>query len=670
MAALKALCRKSFVRKAKQGEQVVTKRSTECHNTVIIILSGLLSLGCITEFVRASEPWRMAATDRLVSMYSQSSRGVEGVYRYQAFSATPLRGSLENLECETGEFIRSVTGHLACADGRFLRRQAGDSNVSAIGIDDDWSAAPTEYWDGNMFWTLSDDERLAVISGAPDIDIEWGLAAYVLGIDGPSTICPAGAMSTYLNAPDVVSETVGDTEVRLTIASDNSLVVLEFDKSMLPYPKRAYRIERNLVTGEVVFGIDVHVVEWMTIEGEIVPRRAIRTGMFGEDPKVDSITKDGQFVEGALAQVSIIEVVERRAIDEIAAPVRAESLIGWTIVDPRLKVSTEVGSFVRVHHGVAQQTTGLIDSVDELLSMSAQESGLVLPTYSSKYGDNGLFRNKVVILAIGVVAILSVVAVFAGRKSNTRRLGLVIGCVSVCLAGVVVVTAFRDWRNASLAEGVEVLEVALTGAIEHPRAVDFGRFKWTGAECEREATVKIRNASTASVEIAAVKSTCGCTKANVKDRILAPGESTQMEITLKFNAPGESHQAVQFAMMDGPVCTIDVVGTAVTEVYSNILESAVDLRSKGEAIVHVYQATPDMTEPPPAPTMVFPDGGSATFLGWSKWHHADPERGLEFGRWVGQIRLEAKRPMGHDDSIAIRLSDQLLGSVNLGNWPW
>jgi transcriptional regulator len=89
---------------------------------------------------------------------------------------------------------------------------------------------------------------------------------------------------------------------------------------------------------------------------------------------------------------------------------------------------------------------------------------------------------------------------------------------------------------------------------------DFGQ-KWAGEKAET--TITLKNVGDAPLRIEKVKTSCGCTAASVKKKLLEPGESEDVKVTYDTNKAVETvSQKIHIHSNDptSPVVTIEVKG--------------------------------------------------------------------------------------------------------------
>lgn len=228
----------------------------------------------------------------------------------------------------------------------------------------------------------------------------------------------------------------------------------------------------------------------------------------------------------------------------------------------------------------------------------------------------------------------------------------------ICGAAVYVGVASRDAGGT---------HAPLSGQTSH----DFGEVRYDGTVAELRHTFHLTNDSRDIINIVDTVSSCGCTVAEVSSTELDPGETVEIDITLKLTQAILRRETVWLRLGDGETVTLAVEALArrIQDFYS--LQEAVFLRDEPEDIVLV--ATDLDTDVPPADPLVrvSTSSASAAFHGWQRVFRHDKAAGRP-ARWQGIVRVERSTTaqLPRDAHVTISISPEQLVQVNLTGRFW
>lgn len=180
----------------------------------------------------------------------------------------------------------------------------------------------------------------------------------------------------------------------------------------------------------------------------------------------------------------------------------------------------------------------------------------------------------------------------------------------------------------------------LAGDMSH----DFGTVAITGSTSSFSHTFHLRNRRSHPVVIESIRSGCGCTKAEASTKTVAPGAPVDIDVTLSLARAGSKRTSVKLVIADfGPqTLWIQAVGrkeTVLTSPTSNLR-----LAPDAPARLIVTAEIQSTDAPPPAPTILTPEGVIASFRGWTAVNPREPAT-ARAARWRGVLDVERSGPL-------------------------
>ncbi len=217
---------------------------------------------------------------------------------------------------------------------------------------------------------------------------------------------------------------------------------------------------------------------------------------------------------------------------------------------------------------------------------------------------------------------------FAGTPPSLPRRQLRAVVVLVLVAGGVLGTAYGVYR-------LTVGRPTLSGERSH----DFGTVELLDKPVELEHTFVLTNRSRRRVEIANVKTSCGCTVAEPSTRLLEPGDSVKIEATLTMK---DDVRKKAKSYLDYGADDVDVLYLEAFARLRQRLKVAPgrDTLGPGETLDRlIFYLDYDSNEPPPAPRITGPEGVAAEMNGWTKVAGRRTSTGSA-ARWRSRLRVE------------------------------
>lgn len=169
------------------------------------------------------------------------------------------------------------------------------------------------------------------------------------------------------------------------------------------------------------------------------------------------------------------------------------------------------------------------------------------------------------------------------------------------------------------------------------------------------------------VDIAEVRTTCGCTAATPSATTVEPGASVEIAATLTLKQEGRKDARIFVTYRDGDVDVLHLGASARLRRRLTAGPALADGKGGIEIprpqdaavlVIEVYYRDYDSNGEPPAPRVTAPQGTRAEFLGWERAAMRQRARELP-ARWRGRVAVErgADAPAG-GPIAAIEVDDQ------------
>ncbi len=170
------------------------------------------------------------------------------------------------------------------------------------------------------------------------------------------------------------------------------------------------------------------------------------------------------------------------------------------------------------------------------------------------------------------------------------------------------------------------------------RRHDFGIAELVDRPVEFRHTFVLTNTSRRTIELANIRTTCGCTVAEPSTRTIGPGEVLEIEATLTLKNQGRKTSKIflQYGGRDLDVLYLE--GSVRRRQRLSVapgprkLDPGVDLQ---RVILFLDY---DGNDEPPAPSVTAPDGVDASFGGWQQVSRVRRADGLP-AQWRGRVTL-------------------------------
>ncbi len=193
------------------------------------------------------------------------------------------------------------------------------------------------------------------------------------------------------------------------------------------------------------------------------------------------------------------------------------------------------------------------------------------------------------------------------------------------------------------------------------RSHDFGTVELVDNAVDLQHTFVLTNRSRRTIEIANVKTSCGCTAADPSTRTLPPGASVEIAATLTLKDDVRKKASIY---LDYGAEDVDVLHLEAFARLRHRLKAAPgpDRLEPGETIDRlIFYLDYDSNDAPPAPRITTPPGVRAEINEWAKVAGRRPSTGSA-ARWRSRLRLELTNgPPATDGDVLIEVGpDQKL----------
>ena len=170
------------------------------------------------------------------------------------------------------------------------------------------------------------------------------------------------------------------------------------------------------------------------------------------------------------------------------------------------------------------------------------------------------------------------------------------------------------------------------------RRHDFGMALLIDGPVKFQHTFVLTNTSRRTIELANIRTACGCTVAEPSTRTIGPGEVLEIDATLTLKNQGHKTSKIFLEYGGTDLDVLYVEGSARKQQRLSVapgpkkLDPGVDLQ---RVILFLDY---DGNDEPPAPSITAPDGVDAVFGGWEQVMRVRSARGLP-AQWRGRITL-------------------------------
>lgn len=198
-----------------------------------------------------------------------------------------------------------------------------------------------------------------------------------------------------------------------------------------------------------------------------------------------------------------------------------------------------------------------------------------------------------------------------------------------------------------------------------PRTHDFGRVAFAGEPITLTHTFELVNRHRRVVEIAGVRTSCGCTVATPSADTLEPGQTLRIDAKLTVKRDGRTTQGIYIHYPSGDMDALHLKAWAVR---TELLFARSPSWKAGDQPVEepIFLLDYDSSNTPPAPRITPPAGIRATFTGWTQQIKRRRAKGWP-AKWEGGIRVERtgefsggtmRIEVGDDRSLTITLKEK------------
>jgi hypothetical protein len=222
------------------------------------------------------------------------------------------------------------------------------------------------------------------------------------------------------------------------------------------------------------------------------------------------------------------------------------------------------------------------------------------------------------------------------RRRIIFRLVAMLALATACLAALLL------WLNRS----------PLTGQRSH----DFGVVRFDQPPKFVDHVFTLTNRTSETLEILAVRASCGCTIARTEAKSVGPGESFDVAVTLEFSQSGHRRKPLYVVLKDRGMVTLWIEGTGRQTRQLAALRDDVALTSDAPAYLSIFHARFDgEPSPPPTPIIHGPPGVTATLINWKLGVRGDASEGKP-DQWGGQIKLDWDgTPLAQDAQLRVKV---------------
>jgi len=174
----------------------------------------------------------------------------------------------------------------------------------------------------------------------------------------------------------------------------------------------------------------------------------------------------------------------------------------------------------------------------------------------------------------------------------------------------------------------------LAGELSH----DYGNMPIYGRSASAAHTFHLRNRTGKTITIEKIIPGCGCAEVEESTRVLEPGETVDISVTLTLGRSGRKKTDVTLVLGEAGVQTLWIEGTGRKELSLWLSQRHLEL-TRGEAtpfllIVEVMSTDAE----PETPEVKAPEPVEVEFVGWERLEKRDA-RTAWAARWRGRFRV-------------------------------
>ncbi len=182
-------------------------------------------------------------------------------------------------------------------------------------------------------------------------------------------------------------------------------------------------------------------------------------------------------------------------------------------------------------------------------------------------------------------------------------------------------------------------------------------------------TFTLTNTGSSTIEIANIRTGCGCTVAETSTRSIDPGGTLEIAATLTLKKEGRKTSRIFLEYGGSDVDVLHVQGWARHAKQLSLAPGPTRLIT-GEVLTRLLSFRDyETNDEPPAPVLVTPAGVKAKFSGWKQALRLRPRHGMP-ARWRGQVRVRHDEgTLAADAAVEISVGPDESVRLPLVLWP-
>lgn len=174
--------------------------------------------------------------------------------------------------------------------------------------------------------------------------------------------------------------------------------------------------------------------------------------------------------------------------------------------------------------------------------------------------------------------------------------------------------------------------------LDGERHHDFGSATLIDAPVELAHTFVLTNTGSSTIEIANIRTSCGCTAAEPSTRTVGRGETLEIAATLTLKKEGRKKSRIFLEYGNSDRDVLNLEGWARHDKQLSVAPGPTRL-IPGEVLERLISFRDyETNDEPPPPTVRAPAGVEAAFSGWRQVSRLRPRDGMP-ARWSGQVRI-------------------------------
>ncbi|MCI0350305.1 MAG: DUF1573 domain-containing protein [Acidobacteriales bacterium] len=610
----------------------------------VFALLAALSCNAQSEFPGAGE---LAA--QLAAMENQTGRCL--VTKFEV-STLPLVANGEESGVQSAAPIEHIEYDWSSADPLLFTSR---TNL----LHPDKPSTSVSFWNGNELRTRSADQKAMKVEASPAVVRDLDCIFVFNCCRGPSLanrIMPLSEL--FRHQPDVSPLLKGD-DLFYSFRQGGGLTTVEVAvRASNPVLVNSITVEsRDAPAADPSHRIRYSVEEWADFDGVVLPRVAYRDVWTFAQPALSIRAPHGTFQRMVLRRHS----ARLRPADECQFDL--EPHLEETIVDVRSKLVYKLGEAeinLDGHRFSIRPLADILDPASLTVLAPLADEQKDQPPSNETPGSPGTRRLLIGTLAFGMTTSFLI----AWRHRRERKKSWT--AIACALALSVIACSFMFAGDDAPAPSKSALSpTILEGALSH----DFGDIMFRPPRVDASHVFRVTNVTDEPVTVEEVRTSCGCTAATISKRLLNPGESADLPVTLSFSQPGRRSESVWLALNESRMARLTIAGAAVAPNAAWCTHKSVHLGDgKPHAVTVIY--TNEADEPaPPVPIVSAPLDVHVEIGEWVLVHASDRESARK-ARWHLPLTITGSRPVRFDDRIEFTLPSHPPMSIYLSGWPW